>query len=169
MNFDDIDRKIIEYLKEDSRKSNEAIAEKLKEDKIVNKITRQTIHSRITALNKKDVILRYTVITDDEKLGKEITAIILVTLDRAASVWDFTAKNLWKRNKELDIIEMHHLAGEYDAMIKMKTESIKSLEQKLKIITSIDGVQRTHTMVCLSGYEEFTEIDKESKNSKRNK
>ncbi|MHA2254916.1 MAG: Lrp/AsnC family transcriptional regulator, partial [Candidatus Heimdallarchaeaceae archaeon] len=92
MSIDDIDRKIIEYLREDSRKSNEAIAEKLKEDKIVNKITRQTIHSRISALNEKDVILRYTVITDDEKLGKEITAIILVTLDRAASVWDFTAK-----------------------------------------------------------------------------
>ncbi|MCG3222796.1 MAG: Lrp/AsnC ligand binding domain-containing protein, partial [Candidatus Heimdallarchaeota archaeon] len=55
--------------------------------------------------------------------------------------------------KELDIIDMYHLAGEYDAMIKMKTESIKSLEQNLKIITSIAGVQRTHTMVCLSGYE----------------
>ena len=48
---------------------------------------------------------------------------------------------------------MHHLAGEYDVMIKMKTKNIESLENNLAIITSIKGVQRTHTMVCLSSYE----------------
>lgn len=153
MKIDNIDRKIIEYLRKDSRLSKEAITQKLKKDKIVDTITRQTVHSRIKTLEQNEVITSYTVVTDYEKLGKEITAIILIILDRAASVWEFTAKNLWKRNKELDIIEMFHLAGEYDAMIKMKTENIKSLEQKLKIITSIAGVQRTHTMVCLSGYE----------------
>jgi DNA-binding Lrp family transcriptional regulator len=159
MKIDNIERKIIDYHNKDSRISKEEISNELRKEKIVSSITRQTIHTRIKSLEKNEVITGYTITTDYEKLGKEITAIILIILDRAASVWEFTAKNLWKRNKELDIIEMFHLAGEYDAMIKMKTESIKSLEQKLKIITSIDGVQRTHTMVCLSGYEEFTEIE----------
>ncbi|NPD88590.1 MAG: hypothetical protein HGN29_07690 [Asgard group archaeon] len=153
MRIDNIDKKIIEYLKSDSRLPKEEISIKLQENEIVDSITRQTVHTRIKSLEKNDIITGYTIITDDKKLGKEITAIILVVLDRAASVWDFTAQNLWKRHEELDIIEMHHLAGEYDAMIKMKTEGIDTLEQNLKIITSIDGVQRTHTMVCLSGYE----------------
>lgn len=163
MSFDDIDLKIIEYLKRDSRLSKEEISNKLRDDNIVGSITRQTVHTRIRSLEKNKVIRQYTIVTDEEKLGKKITAVILVVLDRAASVWDFTAKNLWKRHKELDILEMFHLAGEYDAMIKMKTESIKTLEQNLKIITSIDGVQRTHTMISLSGYEEFTKIEEETK------
>ncbi len=157
MSLDKLDKEIISLLRKDSRKSFEQIAKELN-------TTRQTIHNRIKILRNNRVILRFTTITNDKKLGKEITAIILIILDRSASVWEFTAKNLWKRNRELDIIEMYHLAGEYDAMIKMKTESIDTLEEKLKIITSIDGVQRTHTMICLSGYEEFTEINEVSKN-----
>ena len=155
MSLDKLDNEIISLLKNDSRMSFEQIAKELN-------TTRQTIHNRIKILRDNKIILRFTTVTNDKKLGKEITAIILVILDRAASVWDFTAENLWKRHEELDIIEMHHIAGEYDAMIKMKTESIDTLEDNLKIITSIDGVQRTHTMVCLSGYEEYTEIEEES-------
>jgi DNA-binding Lrp family transcriptional regulator len=153
MNTDKIDRKIIEYLKEDSRKSSEAIAEKLMNDKIVDKITRQTVHSRITALNNNKIIRKYTIIADEIGLGKEVTAIILVILDRAASVWKFTAEKLWNQREELEIDVMYHLAGEYDVMIKMKTSNISTLETNLATITSIKGVQRTHTMICLSGYE----------------
>ncbi|MCG3220778.1 MAG: hypothetical protein H7641_05300, partial [Candidatus Heimdallarchaeota archaeon] len=76
MNIDDIDKKIIEYLKEDSRESSEAIALRLIDDKIVKAITRQTIHSRIKSLQKNEVITSYTIVVNDEKLGKEITAII---------------------------------------------------------------------------------------------
>ena len=146
MLIDEIDLDIIDILKRDSRASFESIAKELD-------TTRQTIHSRVKALREKGIIIGYTCITDDKKLGKEVTAIILIMLDRAASVWKFTADKLWKRQEELEIVEMHHLAGEYDVMIKMKTKNITSLENNLAIITSIKGVQRTHTMVCFSGFE----------------
>jgi len=146
MLIDEIDLEIIKILKKDSRTSFEGIAKELN-------TTRQTIHSRVKALKEKGIIIGYTCTTDDRKLGKEVTAIILIMLDRAASVWKFTADKLWKRQEELEIVEMHHLAGEYDVMIKMKTKNITTLENNLAIITSIKGVQRTHTMVCLSGYE----------------
>jgi DNA-binding Lrp family transcriptional regulator len=143
---DNLDLEIINLLKEDSRTARHEIADKL------NK-TRQTIHNRISRLEGNKIILRYTCLIDDKKLGKEVTAIILIILDRAASVWKFTAEKLWNRREELEINEMYHLAGEYDVMIKMKTENISSLETNLAAITTIKGVQRTHTMVCLSGYE----------------
>ncbi|MHA1223988.1 MAG: Lrp/AsnC family transcriptional regulator [Candidatus Heimdallarchaeaceae archaeon] len=152
--IDQLDLAIIEILKKDSRISKQEIAEKLK-------TTRQTIHNRIKALEENGIILQYTCITNDKKLGKEITAIILVQLDRAASVWNFTAKELWKRQKSLEIIEMHHLAGEYDVLIKMRTNNIESLEGKLSIITSIKGVSRTHTMICLSSFEYGFQLTKE--------
>ena len=145
--LDDIDLKIIQMLKQDSRINRQTIADEL------NVGTRQTIHNRIKAMEENGIILQYTILTNDKKLGKEVTAVILIILDRAASVWEFTAKQLWKKQQELGIMEMHHLAGEYDVMIKMKTESIQNLEKNLAVITSIKGVQRTHTMVCLSSFE----------------
>ncbi len=146
--YDETDLKIIQMLKRDSRINRQVIAENL------DNITRQTVHNRIKALEEKGIILKYTILTNDKKLGKEVTAVILVILDRAASVWEFTAKELWKQQQELGIIEMHHLAGEYDVMLKLKTESIEKLEKILAIITTIKGVQRTHTMVCLSSFEQ---------------
>ena len=144
--IDPIDLKILELLKKDSRISRQEIADKLS-------ISRQTVHNRIKILEENDVILQYTCLINDKKLGKEVTTIILIILDRAASVWKFTAEKLLDKRDELDLCEMHHLAGEYDVMLKMKTDSIASLEKNLAIITSIKVVQRTHTMVCLSGYE----------------
>lgn len=146
MLLDKTDLEIIDILKRDSRTSFESISKELN-------TTRQTIHSRVKALKEKEIIIGFTCIIDEKKLGKEVTAIILIMLDRAASVWKFTGEKLWKRKEELEIVEMHHLAGEYDVMIKTRTRNIESLEKNLAIITSIKGVQRTHTMVCLSGYE----------------
>ncbi len=144
--MDEIDHRIVGILKKDSRASFESIAKELK-------TTRQTIHTRVKALKNNNIIIGFTCITDDNKLGKEVTAVILIMLDRAASLWKFTAEKLWTRKDELEIVEMHHLAGEYDVMIKMKTKNITTLENNLAIITSIKGVQRTHTMVCLSSFE----------------
>jgi Lrp/AsnC family leucine-responsive transcriptional regulator len=146
MILDEMDSKILKLLREDSRISRQEVADKLN-------VSRQTIHNRIKALEEEGIILHYTCLTDDKKLGLEVTSIILIMLDRAASLWKFTAEKLWKRKDELEIVEMHHLAGEYDVMIKMKTKNITTLEDNLAIITAIKGVQRTHTMVCLSSFE----------------
>lgn len=146
MKLDQMDFDILKILQTDSRLSKQEIADKLN-------TTRQTIHNRIKALEDNKIILKYSCILNEKKLGKEVTTIILVILDRAASVWEFTAKELWKRKEDLEISEMHHLAGEYDVMVKMKTMSIEKLEKNLSIITAIKGVQRTHTMICLSSYE----------------
>ncbi len=151
LKLDHTDYRILEILREDARSSSEKIAEKLKKFKI--KVSRQTVHNRIKVLEDNEIITKYTCLVNEKKLGKEVTAIILVMLDKAASLWEFTAKELWSKQKELEICEMHHIAGDYDALIKTKTKNIDSLEEKLAIITSTKGVRRTHTMVCLSSYE----------------
>lgn len=151
MKLDYTDYRIMEVLREDSRSSSEKVAERLKKFKI--NVSRQTVHNRIKALEENGIIKQYTCLFDERELGKGVTAIILVQLDKAASLWEFTAKELWSKQTELEICEMHHIAGDYDAMIKTKTKNIETLEEKLVIITSTKGVRRTHTMVCLSSYE----------------
>ena len=83
MKLDYTDYRILDILREDSRSSSEKIAEKLKNYKI--KISRQTVHNRVKALEENEIITQYTCLFNEKKLGKGVTAIILLMLDKAAS------------------------------------------------------------------------------------
>lgn len=160
--IDHTDRQIIDFLKKDSRVTRKEIADKLG-------IARQTVQNRIDRLVDNKIILQYTCIINEKKLGNQVTAIILILLDRAKRVWTLTSEELCDRREELEIIEMHHLAGEFDVMLKMITKDIEALEYNLSKITVIEGVSRTHTIICLSSFEKGHPMQKpnviESKNN----
>ncbi|MFX0125506.1 MAG: Lrp/AsnC family transcriptional regulator [Candidatus Hodarchaeota archaeon] len=144
--IDSVDRKIITLMKKNSRMTRREIAEELK-------ISPQTVQNRINILQNKGIILGYTIITNEKKLGKEITAFILVALDRARQTWSLTEQHLHLRAQELDIVEMHHITGDSDVIIKVKTRNLDSLEQIILKIVNLPGVARSRTLMCLSSYE----------------
>jgi len=59
---------------------------------------------------------------------------------------------------EFEILEIHHIAGQEDVLLKIQTRNIDSLEDTLIKISEIKGVARTRTMICLSSVE--PEFDK---------
>lgn len=140
------DKRIVELLKADCRISQENIAQELN-------ISRPTVQKRIKTLEENHIILGYTIITDEKKLGKEIVAFILLKLDRSRRAWSGTYSELLKRVNEIEILEIHHITGDDDVLIKMRTRNIDSLEANLIEITQIKGVFRTRTMICLSSIE----------------
>lgn len=141
------DREIIKMLKKDARISQEEISKRID-------LSRPTIQKRIKSLEENGVILRYTIITDDRKLGKEITAFILVVLDGSQQAWKFTKKNLVEKMKELEILEIHYIAGADDVLLKIKTRNVDSLETSLMKIKELKGIARTRTMISLSSVED---------------
>jgi Lrp/AsnC family leucine-responsive transcriptional regulator len=143
--IDYTDQKIIELLKNDAKISQTKIAETLS-------ISRPTVQKRIKDLEDNDVI-KFSIIINEKKLGKQITAFILVVLDRARRVWDFTYQEILNRMEELEINEFHHITGSEDVILKMKTRNIDSLEANLIKVTEIKGVSRTRTLICLSSVE----------------
>ncbi|MFX0051428.1 MAG: Lrp/AsnC family transcriptional regulator [Candidatus Hodarchaeota archaeon] len=152
-----VDRRIIALMKKNSRITRRELAKELK-------ISPQTVQNRIAALEKKKIILGYTLITNEKKLGKQVTAYILVALDRARQTWSLTEQHLLLRQEELEITEMHHITGDSDAIIKIKTRSLDSLEHIILKIVNMPGVARSRTLICLSSYEhgyEMTPIEPE--------
>ena len=149
--LDSVDRKIITFLKNNSRMTRREIAEELE-------ISPQTVQNRIKALQDKGIVLGYTVITNEKKLGKEITAFILVALDRARQTWALTEKHLLLRVEELEIVEMHHITGDSDVIIKVKTRNLDSLEHIILKIVNLPGVARSRTVMCLSSFEHGYEM-----------
>ena len=56
------------------------------------------------------------------------------------------------------VLECHHITGDHTLMLKVRTQNTASLEQVLSLLRSIDGVDRTHTMVVLSTLTEHGPI-----------
>ena len=52
--------------------------------------------------------------------------------------------------KNDEIVECYYIAGDFDFMVKVITESRKGLEGVLNYIKGIDGVSLTRTIVVLS-------------------
>ncbi|MFW9904802.1 MAG: Lrp/AsnC family transcriptional regulator [Candidatus Thorarchaeota archaeon] len=152
--LDSIDHKIIQFLKKDGKISRRKIAEELE-------ISPQTVQNRIKALEQRGIILGYTIITNEKRLGKEITAFILVALDRARQTWALTEQHLLLRTQELEIVEMHHITGDSDVIIKVKTLNLDSLEHIILKIVNLPGVARSRTLMCLSSYEQGYEMKRE--------
>jgi DNA-binding Lrp family transcriptional regulator len=142
------DVKILDILKRNAKLTNEEISKK-------TGIPTTTIHNRIKRLERLGVIKNYTVVLDNKKLGKEISAYILITVDykflkkRGISQHDL-ARNL----KKYDFVEeVSMITGVSDIIIKTSVENIDQLDELVtKELRNIDGIEKTQTMIVLSSF-----------------
>jgi len=49
-----------------------------------------------------------------------------------------------------DILECHHVTGEHNFFLKVKTQNTESLEKLIRRLRSISGITQTHTSVVFS-------------------
>ncbi len=146
--MDNIDIKILSCLKENSRMNATAIGDKIN-------LSTSAVLERIKKLESSGVIVKYTTIVDNEKIGKGITVFISVSLEHPK--FDENFREVISQNEE--IIECHYVTGDYDYMLKGITSSSKSLEQLINFVKSINGVSHTKTLVVMTTTKnDFTSI-----------
>lgn len=142
--MDDIDLAILRSLMKNSRIT---ISQMSKEIDIPD----ATISNRLKKL-ETDVIKRYTMIPDWQKLGLDITSIIIIQTesDKHESVKDMLSK-LEKAS------EVYSVSGEYDILIKVWVKSIEELNQLINSeIRSIDGIEDLTEMIVMERVKEDT-------------
>jgi DNA-binding Lrp family transcriptional regulator len=149
--IDDKDRRILELLQEDSSQPIKTIAS----DNDV-KLAIPTVHERIKKLEENGVIKKYTVVLDDKKLGKDITTFILITQDYKEYDPNVIVSKEVANMK--GVLEVFHLAGDEDLLIKVKTENISTLEELIIKINRLRGVGRTRTIIVLRTEKEDTSL-----------
>jgi DNA-binding Lrp family transcriptional regulator len=144
------DSAIISLLKKDANIRHEDIAKKLSDRGMT--ISRQTVSKRIKQLEDSK-ILKKAYLTDDKKLGKEIIAFILIELTRLSNRQLAVHQQFIDRITELELLEVHYVAGQEDVLVKMRTRTIDTLRVNLVKITQIEGVSRTRTMISLTNVD----------------
>ena len=142
--LDEVDRKILDLLKESHLKPNYT--------KIAKEIglTTPSIKVRIDKLKKRGFIKSYTAVINHEKLGNKILAIIGISAPPEK------LKNVIKELKKLDeVYELYNVTGTYDLILKIRVKEVISLNDLIvnKFI-KIEGISKTYTMLVLSIYKE---------------
>ena len=140
--LDPIDRHILSLLRRDGRMSHAQIAKEVG-------LSGPAVHERVRKLESRGVIEGYTAILDPNILDRSHVAFVMVTLSEGN---EFAADEpiVARICDEPDVLEFHRIAGEDCYLIKIRTATMKDLEQVLRRIRQIRGVARTRTTLCLS-------------------
>ena len=109
---------------------------------------------RIRKLEEAGIIKGYHAILDGRRLGLDVTAFIGVSINYPKMIAMFESAVA----RMADVIECHHVTGEHSLLLKVKTWNTASLEALISRLRSIEGVQRTDTMVVFSTRSERTQI-----------
>jgi len=147
MNLEDPkDEKILQKLRLDSSRSVSEIASELD-------MPRTTVQERIKRLVDFGIIKRFTVQLDHAKLGKPVTAFILVSFMSGSGV---SQREAAEKIAEIpDISEVHVISGDWDIIAKARGESIQAIgELVLDRIRNVRGVERTLTCTSFVAVKE---------------
>jgi Lrp/AsnC family leucine-responsive transcriptional regulator len=137
--MDEIDIKILKILINNGRQTVSEISSQVN-------LSIPAVSERIKKLEKTGIIEKYIAILDPKKLNKDLTAIMLVGIEKIEPVSEFL--KFIKSND--DILECHYIAGDYDYLLKIVTENTSTLEKLLNNIKSLKGVHKTKTVFVLS-------------------
>lgn len=145
--LDDIDRRILRLLQDDCKMSLAKIG-------VAVGLSAPSVIERIRKLEQAGVIAGYHAVLDARRLGLDVTAFIGVSIGHPRMIPAF------ERHVEglPDVLECHHVTGEHSVLLKVKTRNTASLEALISQIRSIDGVERTETIVVLSTHTERAQL-----------
>ena len=138
--LDDTDKKIIQFLSENARRSIMEIGRKIP-------ISGAAVHQRIKKLEDAGVITGSRIEINTEALGYTTTAFVGIYLDKAAH----NANAVNKLKKIPEITECYYTTGNWSVLIKVLCRDNEHLMSVLnKEIQSISGVSRTETFISLN-------------------
>lgn len=145
--LDHIDQMFLTVLQERGRVKRNELAE-------ITGLSVPAVSDRLKKLEETGVITGYRAIVDYRKLGWDVSAFILVTVDSSKHFPSF----LERVAKVDEIIECHAITGEGTHLLKVRAKNTAELEKLLSMIQSWPGVVETMTQVALSSPKETTHV-----------
>ena len=103
------------------------------------------VHERVKRLKRDGVIKATVAVLDAEKVGKPLLAFVHV--DTAG--WG-KSEQLMAMSKLPEVEEIHTVAGDTCVLLKIRTNGPQALEDILREIYDIKGVERTRSYIALS-------------------
>jgi Lrp/AsnC family transcriptional regulator for asnA, asnC and gidA len=135
--LDDIDKKIIEILKNDSRTPFTEIASALG-------LSDSTIHVRLKKLRDEGIILRYTVDLNEDLIEKKVHGLIMINVNPGhleAVIEKLRANHL--------ITHIYEAHGDNDLIVTTNTKDLDELRELIIEIRQIPNIATTSLITIL--------------------
>ena len=148
--LDDLDQRLINELQRDARISNVELARR------VNLSPPATL-ARVKRLEENQHIKNYVAILDRNKAGFDMLCFVRVSLQ----IHDTDQVTGFHQavQKIPQVLECHHVTGDYDYLLKVVAQNTQDLENFLvNHLTPIPGVAQIHTSLVLREVKNTTEI-----------
>ena len=142
--MDETDKKIALLLQEDCFLPQAEIA------KVVGRVT-SSVNERMRKLKDDGIVRAYRAELDPDRAGFPILAFVNLLIDDAANAAAFPKRAV----KVPEVLELHHVTGERNFLIKVRARSTADLENVLTgKLKKLRGVVRTSTQIVLVAHKE---------------
>ena len=150
MALDDLDRAILSILQAEGRTSIADLARRID-------LSAPATHARLRQLEEAGYIQRYAALLDRERVGYDMLCFIQVGL-QLHQPEQVEAVRVAMRDLP-EVLECHHITGEYDYLLKVVVRNRKDLERfVLERLTPIRGIARIHTSLVLTEVKSTTAL-----------
>ena len=140
MNYqlDEIDKKILDFLVENTRMPFTEIAKQME-------VSAGTIHVRVKKMEDAGIIMGSSLVLDYDKLGYSFIAYVGVFLNNTSQT-----KFVLERINEIPFVTVASVTtGKFNIFCKIRAKDTKHAKDVIFMIDDIDGVYRTETMISL--------------------
>lgn len=140
--IDETDRSILTALQQNARMTNSDLAQQVD-------LSGAGLQKRLRKLEEAQIIKRYVALVDHEALGYDMLCFIQVTLQRHEPTAVGGFREIIQTMPE--VLECHHITGEYDYLLKVALRNRQHLEQfLLHRLTPVPGMDKIRTSLVLS-------------------
>lgn len=149
-NLDSTDFSLLEHLQADARLTHTELARRVD-------LSPQGLQKRLRRLEEMGVIQQYVALINREALGYDMFCFVQVTLQRHEPT---AVAGFRERVQQMaEVLECHHLTGEYDYLLKVVLKNRKHLEKfLLETLTPIPSMDKIRTSLVLSEIKATTTL-----------
>ena len=151
MKIDELDKRILKHLQEDSKKTNKEIANDLK-------LSVTAIYERIKKLERDGIIAKYVALVNPESVGKGFMVLCQIKLIQHKK------EILTKFEKDItslpEVIECLHVSGDYDYILKVLVKDMDEYREFMVAkLTSLDHIGSTKSVFTINKVKQSTIIN----------
>ncbi len=150
MVFDDIDKKLLEYLQSDSKQTNKELSNKLN-------LSVTAVYERIKKLEKDGFINKYVALVNKDRVDNAFVAFCHIKLIQHTQ--DYVVKFEKEVTNLTEVLECYHISGDYDYLLKVIVKDMAAFREfVVKKLTSINHIGSTHSMFVINEVKHTTAI-----------
>ena len=144
--IDETDRKIIRVLQKDGRASLRKISEEVG-------VALGTVSNRVNRMESSGIITGYSVRLDPEKVGWSLNVVIGLRIEKGRLI-----EIQEKISRDYRVCGVYDVTGDYDSMVIARAKDREDLDDLIKNVMSVDGIERSLTQLVLNTVKETVTV-----------